>query len=119
MPSITFHNVSFYYREPYAEVFSDVSFRVDSAWKTALIGRNGRGKTTLLNLLCSQLQPSGGHISAPVSTHYFPHQPTDLGLSTRDTVKDAVAPYRVWQSEMGKLLQSDREADLSRYGSMP
>ena len=95
MPSITFQNVSFYYREPYAEVFSGVSLRLDNAWKTGLIGRNGRGKTTFFHLLCSRLTPSGGYVKKAAETHYFPYQPADTSLSTRETVKDAVAPFRV------------------------
>ena len=118
MPSIIFQDVSFYYREPYAEVFRDVSLCLDSAWKTGLIGRNGRGKTTFLNLLCTRSTPSGGHVKTPVAAHYFPYQPHDTSLTTRETVKDAVAPFRVWESEMRRCLDAGRDEDLARYGSI-
>ena len=118
MPSITFQNVGFYYRDPYAEVFRDVSLRLDSAWKTGLIGGNGRGKTTFLNLLGQRLAPSAGHIKTALATHYFPYQPSDPSLSTRATVKDAVAPFRIWEKEMLAQLDSGSDADLARYGNL-
>ena len=31
-------------------VFENVSFGIDTDWKLGLIGRNGKGKTTFLNL---------------------------------------------------------------------
>ena len=35
----------------YDNVFEHVSFQIDTDWKLGFVGRNGRGKTTFLNLL--------------------------------------------------------------------
>jgi ATPase subunit of ABC transporter with duplicated ATPase domains len=44
-------------------LFDDVSFRVGEGAKTALIGANGTGKTTLLRIIAGDLQPvSGGAV---------------------------------------------------------
>ena len=32
-------------------IFQNLNLRIDTMWKTGLIGRNGRGKTTLLNII--------------------------------------------------------------------
>src|ERR1700710_1482419 len=41
-------------------LFDEVSFRVGDGSKTALIGANGTGKTTLLRLIAGDLTPSSG-----------------------------------------------------------
>lgn len=44
-------------------LFSDVSFRVGEGAKVALIGANGTGKTTLLNILTGALTPDSGTVT--------------------------------------------------------
>jgi ATPase subunit of ABC transporter with duplicated ATPase domains len=44
------------------ELFGDVSFRVGDGAKTALIGANGTGKTTLLRLIAGDLAPAAGTV---------------------------------------------------------
>ena len=44
-------------------LFDDVSFRVGEGSKTALIGANGTGKTTLLRMIADDLRPSTGTIA--------------------------------------------------------
>lgn len=44
-------------------LLDDLSFRVGDGAKTALIGANGTGKTTLLRLVAGDLTPTGGTIS--------------------------------------------------------
>ncbi|MBP3254335.1 MAG: ABC-F family ATP-binding cassette domain-containing protein [Bacteroidales bacterium] len=43
-------------------IFSDLSFGVNKGQKIALIGRNGEGKSTLLNMLFDPMQRDGGNI---------------------------------------------------------
>ena len=45
-------------------LFDDVSFRVGEGSKTALVGANGTGKTTLLRIIAGDLVPSGGAVVA-------------------------------------------------------
>jgi subfamily B ATP-binding cassette protein MsbA len=64
--AIVFHNVSFTYpgiknagTEP---VLDEVRFKIRKGRSTALIGRSGSGKTTIINLLCQLLEPTSGRI---------------------------------------------------------
>ena len=51
MSLITVSGLTFAYDGSYDNVFEDVSFQFDTSWRLGLVGRNGRGKTTLLRLL--------------------------------------------------------------------
>ncbi|MDX8480739.1 ABC transporter ATP-binding protein [Mesorhizobium sp. VK24D] len=61
---IAFEGVSFSYanEEQRAAVLNAVSFDIRSGRSTALIGRSGAGKTTIVNLLCRFVEPDGGRI---------------------------------------------------------
>jgi ABC-type multidrug transport system fused ATPase/permease subunit len=61
---IAFEGVSFSYanEEQRAAVLHAASFDIRSGRSTALIGRSGAGKTTIVNLLCRFVEPDGGRI---------------------------------------------------------
>lgn len=61
MSLIQVNHLTFGYEGSFDNVFEDASFRLDTDWKLGLIGRNGRGKTTLLNLLQGKLDAGGEH----------------------------------------------------------
>ncbi|MCU1488525.1 MAG: transporter, partial [Actinomycetia bacterium] len=44
-------------------LFDDVSFRVGDGAKTALVGANGTGKTTLLRMVAGDLMPTSGAVA--------------------------------------------------------
>ena len=44
-------------------LFDDVSFRVGDGSKTALVGANGTGKTTLLRIIAGDLAPTAGAVA--------------------------------------------------------
>jgi len=71
MALLQFQNVSFAYDGSYDDVFSDLSFQIDTDWRLGLIGRNGRGKTTLLRIIAGELTAKG-NISVPVRPVLFP-----------------------------------------------
>ena len=75
MAQIRLEHLTFCYDGAAEPVFEDVSFSVDSCWKLGLIGRNGKGKTTLLRLLMREF-PFQGTISAPGAFSYFPYPVT-------------------------------------------
>ena len=75
MATISISHLTFEY-EGGSPLFDNVSLRLDTRWKLGLIGRNGRGKTTLLRLLLGQL-PFDGTIEIPVSLDYFPYAVSD------------------------------------------
>ena len=63
-PVIGFHDVTFAYpSKPDKPIFRDVSFGFDMDSRVALVGPNGVGKTTLLNLMQGVLDPQTGHVS--------------------------------------------------------
>lgn len=60
-PSIEFRNVSFRYEES-GSVLNDVSFRINSGEKVALVGHSGAGKSTIVNLILKFYEPTDGEI---------------------------------------------------------
>ena len=59
MSNIEISNLSFRYEDASDNIFNDLNLNLDSTWKLGLVGRNGRGKTTFLNLLRGKLQGTG------------------------------------------------------------
>ena len=51
MSMIRVENLTFAYPSSYDNIFENVNFQIDTDWKLGFVGRNGRGKTTFLNLL--------------------------------------------------------------------
>lgn len=60
--AIEFRNVDFAYDELGKKVFSNVNISLEHGSKTVIVGENGAGKTTFLNLLLSFLEPVSGDI---------------------------------------------------------
>ena len=48
MSMIKVENLTFSYPTSYDNIFENASFQIDTDWKLGFVGRNGRGKTTLL-----------------------------------------------------------------------
>lgn len=71
MSVINITNLTFSYDTHYENIFENTSFTIDTDWKLGFIGRNGRGKTTLLNLLQGKYEYKGNIVSS-VSFDYFP-----------------------------------------------
>lgn len=61
-PDIEFRHVFFRYEEDGEYILKDISFRIKSGEKLALVGHNGAGKTTLVKLLCGFYHPDSGEI---------------------------------------------------------
>ena len=53
-------------------LFSEINLTVNKYEKTALIGNNGTGKSTLLKIIANELQPSNGQRSVDVQPYYIP-----------------------------------------------
>ena len=90
MALIDISRLSFTYEGSYDPVFQDLSLQLDTNWRLGLIGRNGRGKTTLLRLLMGQ-EIYRGTISSPVAFDYFPFSVPD-GARTGEEVAEALHP---------------------------
>lgn len=96
MSLINVTNLTFAYDGSYDNIFENVSFQLDSDWKLGFTGRNGRGKTTFLNLLLGKYEYSG-HISANVSFEYFPFQVENKEAMTIDVIGEIHPEYLHWQ----------------------
>ena len=68
---LSIRNVSFQYEGSYEPVFEQLNVNLDTCWRLGLVGRNGRGKTTLLSLLLGRY-PFQGAIDLPMEAVYFP-----------------------------------------------
>lgn len=75
MAQINVTNLTFYYEGSFDNVFENVSFSIDTNWKLGFIGRNGKGKSTFLNLLMGKYEYKGS-ISTSTVFDYFPYQIT-------------------------------------------
>lgn len=60
--TIEFKNVSFTYPNSEKSTIKDMSFKVNSGEKIAIVGGNGAGKTTMIKLLCGLYRANSGQI---------------------------------------------------------
>ena len=73
MAQIQVSNLTFSYEGSSDTIFDQMSFTIDTDWKLGLIGRNGKGKTTFLNLLLGRYEYTGT-IHTSTIFDYFPYQ---------------------------------------------
>ena len=62
MSQILIQNLDFTYDGDHTPVFERLNLQWDTDWKLGLVGRNGRGKTTLLRLLAGVYRPTSGSV---------------------------------------------------------
>ena len=86
MSLIQIKNLSFRYDNGIENIFDDVSVNLDTNWKLGLIGRNGKGKTTLLQILSGKLKYDG-IITKNVDIDYFPFK-VDENKLTMEVIQD-------------------------------
>ena len=72
MAQINVSNLTFGYEGSYDTIFENVSFSIDTSWKLGFVGRNGKGKTTFLQLLLGKYEYQGA-ITRSVVFDYFPY----------------------------------------------
>ena len=96
MSLISINNLKFGYDGSYNNIFENVSFNIDTDWKLGLIGRNGKGKTTFLNLLQDKYEYKGT-ISKNVDVDYFPFEVKDKEKLAIEIVNDIVPNVQDWE----------------------
>lgn len=110
MSIINVQNLTFAYDGSYDNIFENVTFQLDTDWKLGFIGRNGRGKTTFLNLLTRKYKYNGS-ISSNVKFDYFPFKVDDKTKSAIDIIKENsyINDYNYWkiQKELSFLNMSE------------
>ena len=112
MAQINITNLTFAYEGSFDNIFENVSFSLDTNWKLGFIGRNGKGKTTFLNLLLGRYDYEG-RISTNMVFDYFPYKVSGADLEkTADELmekwKPSVENWRV----MCELPQLSIDAEL-------
>lgn len=98
MSMIKVNNLSFHYDNALDYIFEDVSFFIDTNWKLGFIGRNGKGKTTFLNLLLGKYEYNGT-ITSDVSFDYFPFEVKDKELTSYEIAEYYCVDYEQWKFE--------------------
>ncbi|MDF2614287.1 MAG: hypothetical protein K0S71_2073 [Clostridia bacterium] len=116
MSIINVNNLTFSYDTHHENIFENTSFTIDTDWKLGFIGRNGRGKTTFLNLLRGKYEYKGDIVSS-VSFDYFPFAVDEQG-KTMEVIRNVIAPYSLWEEEMQTCIEENTEESLERYGSL-
>lgn len=106
MAQINVTNLTFYYEGSFDNVFENVSFSIDTNWKLGFIGRNGKGKTTFLNLLLGKYEYKGS-ISTSTVFDYFPYRITKKQYEecAADFIEDLKINCELWRvlCELDKL----------------
>lgn len=96
MSMIRVENITFSYPSSFDPVFENVSFQIDTEWKLGLVGRNGRGKTTLLKLLLGEYEYRG-KITGAVTFDYFPFPVSDKTQMTEGILRQVCQNARQWE----------------------
>lgn len=99
MEPITIKNLTFAYpgQEP---LFTDCTLDLNSSWKLGLLGRNGRGKTTLMRILLGRVKFTGT-VTSKLTFSYFPLTVNDPQQFAGEAVLAAVnvPNFEQWQLE--------------------
>lgn len=110
MSMIKAENLTFAYPSSCDNVFENVNFQIDTDWKLGFVGRNGRGKTTFLNLLLGKYEYSGKIISS-VQFDYFPYAVADKSRSTESVLQEVCPLAEEWEI-MRELSYLEVDADV-------
>ena len=118
MSLIQVSDLTFAYDGSYENVFENVSFQIDTDWRLGFTGRNGRGKTTFLNLLLGKYEYRGS-IRASVEFSYFPYEVADKSQLSVDVVEQLHPEYEYWKiaREM-HALELDEDVLYRPYGTL-
>ena len=104
MSQIQLRDLNFTYDGSHVPVFQHLDLQWDDGWKLGLVGRNGRGKTTLLRLLAGELF-GRGTLTVPERPLYFPTPVRDPGRSAGAVLLEGVPQGEEWRllRELDKL----------------
>lgn len=105
-------------------VLNNISFKADSGECVAIVGRNGCGKTTLLQIMAGVLRPDGGSINyynhnplkqSAVFRKYTGYVPQEMPLLEELSVRDNLRLWGVDRTKAcKKIITSFELADLMK-----
>lgn len=98
MAQILVNQLTFGYEGSFDNIFENVSFSIDTAWKLGFIGRNGKGKSTFLNLLMGKYEYEGT-ITTNTVFDYFPYRITEqqMELPALEFVEELKNHLELWR----------------------
>ena len=102
-------------------LFHDVSFRLLRGEHVGLIGSNGTGKSTLVEIITGQSQPDEGTVEwAKRAQVGYLDQHTRLipGTSVRDVLRDAFQPLYAMEADLGTIGEALGSADPDTMESL-
>lgn len=109
MAQINVNNLTFYYEGSFDNIFDNVSFSIDTNWRLGFIGRNGKGKTTFLNLLMGKYEYRGT-ISTSTAFDYFPY-----GISTGRAPNNEI----IYGDDTKRIMESELNSTWSASELIP
>ncbi|KAL2261931.1 hypothetical protein VTK26DRAFT_2966 [Humicola hyalothermophila] len=122
-PVLSFDDVTFSYSgDPKDDLYRNLDLGFDMDSRTALVGPNGVGKSTLLRLMTGKLSPTSGTVTR--HTHlklglYSQHSAEQLDLTksaldfVREKYKDKSQDYQYWRQQLGRYgLTGDAQTSL-------
>ena len=94
-------------------IFDDVSFRLLKGEHIGLIGANGEGKSTFMNIITGKLMPDEGKVewSKNVRVGYLDqHTALEKGMTIRDVLSDAFGFLFEMEQEMNAMYEKMADA---------
>ena len=95
-------------------IFTDVSFRLLKGEHIGLIGANGEGKSTFMNIVTGKLMPDEGKVEWAKNVHagYLDqHAVLEKGMTIRDVLKSAFDPLLQKEQRMNEICDMLGSAD--------
>lgn len=102
-------------------IFEDVSFRLLKGEHIGLIGANGEGKSTFMNIVTGKLMPDEGKVewSKNVKAGYLDqHTVLDESMTIRDVLKSAFADLFQMEERMNEICDQMGEADEEKLNEL-
>ena len=99
------------------QILEDASFRLNKGEHVGLVGANGEGKSTFLNIITGQLMPDSGNVSwcNHITSGYLDQRSTlEAGKTIREVLRDAYSHYFELEAEMLANYEEMAEADEER-----
>lgn len=102
-------------------IFQDVSFRLLKGEHIGLVGANGEGKSTFMNIITGKLMPDEGKVewAKNVNVGYLDqHTVLEKGMTIRQVLKSAFAPLFDMEAKMNTICDRMGEADEDQMNEM-
>ena len=102
-------------------ILENVSFRLKKGEHIALVGANGEGKSSFLNIITKKLMPDAGNIkwSSRATVGYLDqHAVLEKGMTIRDVLRDAFKNMFELEQEMLKMYDLMGEADEEQMNKL-